>query len=165
MRAVCLAQVGQQGDSVRLLPKGLPFPPSQALSQPDTGTASLSSLVPISFQVSQKLPSGQRFPWKAFFGPLVFGTPEPPCGLLATGRKEAPLETSSVPGTSLLPWAITAGDAPYLLLIPTSVCIRAWEGGTADPEVDSVTPFKARKIFLSPCSAKLVQLLAAGANV
>lgn len=97
-----------------LLPKGLPFPPSQALSQPDTGTASLSSLVQISFQVSQKLPSGQGFPWKAFSGPLVFGTSEPSCGLLAIGRKDPTLETSSASGTSLLPWATTAGDSPYL---------------------------------------------------
>lgn len=97
-----------------LLPKGLPFPPSQALSQPDTGTASLRSLVQISFQVSQKLPLGQRFPWKAFSGPLIFGTAEPSCWLLATGRKDPTLETSSVPGTSLLPWATTAGDSPYL---------------------------------------------------
>lgn len=97
-----------------LLPKGLPFPPSQALSQPDTGTASLSSLVPISFQVSQKLPWGQRFPWKAVSGPLVFGTPEPLCRLLATGRKEPILETSSAPGTSLQP------GLPQLVTLPTS---------------------------------------------
>lgn len=141
MRAVCLAQVGQQGDSMGLLPKGLPFPPSQAPSQPDTGTASLSSLVPISFQVSQRLPSGQRFPWKVFSGPLVFGTPEPRCRLLATGRKEPTLETSSALSTSLLPRAATAGDSPYLFLIPTSVCIRAWEGGTGGPKVDFCDSF------------------------
>lgn len=130
-----------------LLPKGLPFPPSQALSQPDTGTASLSSLVPISLQVSQKLPWGQRFPWKACSGPLVFGTPELSCRLLATGRKEPTLETSSALSASLLPRATTV-VTPYLLLISTSVCIRAWEGGTGGPEVDFCDSFQSQKEIL-----------------
>lgn len=67
-----------------LLPKGLPFPPSRALSQPDTGTASLSSLVPISFQVSQKLPWGQRRP---ALGLLSLGHLSLPAGFWPQGGK------------------------------------------------------------------------------
>lgn len=67
-----------------LLPKGLPFPPSLALP-------SLALVLPpsssSSHSLSQKLLPGQRFPWKAFSGLLVLGTPEPPCRLLATGGK------------------------------------------------------------------------------
>lgn len=54
-------------------------------------------------------------------------------------------ETPFALSPSLLPRASTARDPPYLSLIPTSVCIRAWEGGTGEPEVDFCDSFRSQK--------------------
>lgn len=154
--------------------KGLSFPPSQALPQPDTGTASLSSLALVCPPVEQP-PSllsefleaslGQRFLWKALSGPLVFGTPELPCRLLATGEKELTPETCSALSTSSRPGPAQLVTLPTSCSFPLQSALGPEREGQGSQRQISVTPFEARRIFLGPCSVKPVQLSAAGAYV
>lgn len=70
-----------------LLPKGLPFPPSRALSQPDTGTASLSSRSQSLSKSPRSFPGASDARGRPALGLLSLGHLSLPAGLWPQGGK------------------------------------------------------------------------------